>query len=73
MQETVVPMCYLRVKPIGVMHMLDQGEQDDKVAPFLIKSALIFCLLRLLQSMSMILNFVNLKISASWLHIDYWK
>ena len=31
MQEAVVPMCFLRVKPIGVMHMLDQGEQDDKV------------------------------------------
>jgi hypothetical protein len=26
-----VPMCFLRAKPIGVMQMLDQGEQDDKV------------------------------------------
>jgi inorganic pyrophosphatase len=24
-------MCFLRAKPIGVMQMLDQGEQDDKV------------------------------------------
>ena len=24
-------MCFLRVRPIGVMQMLDQGEQDDKV------------------------------------------
>lgn len=24
-------MCFLRVRPIGVMGMLDQGEQDDKV------------------------------------------
>lgn len=31
MQETVVPMCFLRAKPIGVMHMLDGGERDDKV------------------------------------------
>ncbi|KAF8072952.1 ppa2 [Scenedesmus sp. PABB004] len=31
MQEPVVPMCFLRVRPIGVMQMLDQGEQDDKV------------------------------------------
>jgi inorganic pyrophosphatase len=31
MQESVVPMCFLRAKPIGVMQMLDQGEQDDKV------------------------------------------
>eukprot|EP00798_Chlamydomonas_sp_ICE-L_P022285 gene22285-29362_t len=31
MQEPVVPMCFLRVKPIGVMQMLDQGEQDDKL------------------------------------------
>ncbi len=30
-QESVVPMCFLRAKPIGVMQMLDQGEQDDKV------------------------------------------
>ena len=31
MQESVVPMCYMRAKPIGVMKMLDQGEQDDKI------------------------------------------
>lgn len=31
MQEPVVPMCFLRVRPIGVMHMIDQGEQDDKL------------------------------------------
>ena len=24
-------MCFLRAKPIGLMPMLDQGEQDDKV------------------------------------------
>ena len=31
MQEPVVPMAFLRVIPIGVMHMLDQGERDDKL------------------------------------------
>lgn len=31
MQEPVVPMCFMRVRPIGVMQMLDQGEQDDKL------------------------------------------
>ena len=31
MQSTVVPMAFLRAKPIGVMMMLDQGEQDDKI------------------------------------------
>lgn len=31
MQESVAPMCFLRAKPIGLMPMLDQGEQDDKV------------------------------------------
>ncbi|KAK9786382.1 hypothetical protein WJX73_001923 [Symbiochloris irregularis] len=31
MQEPVVPMSFMRVKPIGVMGMLDQGEQDDKI------------------------------------------
>ncbi|KAG2484876.1 hypothetical protein HYH03_016360 [Edaphochlamys debaryana] len=31
MQEPVVPMCFLRAKPIGVMQMLDQGERDDKL------------------------------------------
>ena len=24
-------MCFLRAKPIGLMPMLDQGEQDDKI------------------------------------------
>lgn len=31
MQEIVAPMTFLRVRPIGVMKMLDQGEQDDKI------------------------------------------
>eukprot|EP00894_Picocystis_sp_ML_P005451 jgi/Pico_ML_1/55968/g1572.t1 len=31
MQEPVLPMVFLRAKAIGVMKMLDQGEQDDKV------------------------------------------
>lgn len=31
MQEPVVPMSFLRAKPIGVMQMIDQGEQDDKI------------------------------------------
>lgn len=31
LQEPVVPMCFMRVRPIGVMQMLDQGEQDDKL------------------------------------------
>lgn len=31
MQEPVVPFSFLRAKPIGVMRMVDQGEQDDKV------------------------------------------
>lgn len=31
MQEPVVPFSFLRVKPIGVMRMIDQGEQDDKI------------------------------------------
>lgn len=26
-------MAFLRAKPIGVMQMIDQGEQDDKVNP----------------------------------------
>ena len=30
-QEPVAPMAFLRAKPIGVMGMIDQGEQDDKV------------------------------------------
>lgn len=31
MQEPVAPFSFLRAKPIGVMRMLDQGEQDDKI------------------------------------------
>jgi inorganic pyrophosphatase len=31
MSEPVVPLSFLRVKPIGVMLMIDQGEKDDKV------------------------------------------
>jgi inorganic pyrophosphatase len=31
MQESVVPMCFLRAKPIGVLQMIDQGEADDKI------------------------------------------
>jgi len=31
MQEPVYPMCFLRARPIGLMQMLDQGEQDDKI------------------------------------------
>jgi inorganic pyrophosphatase len=31
MQETVVPLSFLRVRPIGVMNMIDQGEKDDKI------------------------------------------
>lgn len=31
MTETVVPLSFLRVRPIGVMHMIDQGEKDDKI------------------------------------------
>lgn len=31
MQETVVPLSILRVRPIGVMNMLDQGENDEKI------------------------------------------
>jgi inorganic pyrophosphatase len=30
-QETVIPLSILRAKAIGVMKMLDQGEEDDKV------------------------------------------
>lgn len=31
MQETVVPLSILRVRPIGVMMMIDQGEGDEKI------------------------------------------
>ncbi|KFM26242.1 Soluble inorganic pyrophosphatase 2 [Auxenochlorella protothecoides] len=31
MQEPVVPFSFLRARPIGVMQMVDQGEQDDKI------------------------------------------
>jgi inorganic pyrophosphatase len=30
-QESVVPLCIMRAKPIGVMKMVDQGEMDDKI------------------------------------------
>lgn len=30
-QESLVPLCLLRAKPIGLMKMIDQGEMDDKV------------------------------------------
>jgi len=30
-QEPVVPMCILTARPIGVMQMLDQNEEDDKI------------------------------------------
>ena len=30
-QETVVPLCIMLAKPIGVMRMMDQGEGDDKI------------------------------------------
>lgn len=31
MQQAVYPLSYLRVKPIGVMNMIDQNQQDDKI------------------------------------------
>ncbi|KAG9455442.1 hypothetical protein H6P81_008346 [Aristolochia fimbriata] len=31
MQEPVLPGCYLRVRAIGLMPMIDQGEKDDKI------------------------------------------
>lgn len=31
MQEPVYPGCYLKARIIGVMHMTDQGEEDDKL------------------------------------------
>jgi inorganic pyrophosphatase len=31
MQEAVVPGCFLKARVIGVLHMVDQGEQDDKI------------------------------------------
>jgi inorganic pyrophosphatase len=30
-QESAVPLCIMRAKPIGVMKMYDQGEADDKI------------------------------------------
>jgi len=30
-QEPVVPMCIVTARPIGVMQMVDQNEQDDKI------------------------------------------
>jgi inorganic pyrophosphatase len=31
MQEPVYPMSFLKVRPIGLMQMIDQGEKDDKI------------------------------------------
>lgn len=31
MQEPVVPLAVLRVRPIGMMDMLDQGQHDEKI------------------------------------------
>lgn len=30
-QVTLQPLCMLEIKPIGVMHMIDGGEADDKI------------------------------------------
>ena len=30
-QESVLPLSIMRVRPIGVMKMIDQGEADDKI------------------------------------------
>ncbi len=30
-QESTVPLCLMRTRPIGVMRMVDQGELDDKI------------------------------------------
>lgn len=30
-QLAVVPLAIMRVRPIGVIHMLDQGKEDDKI------------------------------------------
>lgn len=30
-KEALVPLCLVRVKPIGMMKMIDQGQLDDKV------------------------------------------
>lgn len=30
-QETIVPLAIMMAKPIGVMKMVDQGEEDDKI------------------------------------------
>ena len=31
MREPVAPGCYLKARIIGVLHMIDNGEQDDKI------------------------------------------
>ena len=31
MQESVVPLSILRARPIGLMRMVDQGQEDDKI------------------------------------------
>ena len=30
-QEAVVPLCIMQARPIGVMKMLDSGQEDDKI------------------------------------------
>merc|ERR1712146_343445 len=34
-QYPVQPMCLMDVRPIGVMHMIDGGEADDKILAFI--------------------------------------
>ena len=31
MQEAVLPLSLMRVRPIGMMHMIDQGQADEKI------------------------------------------
>ncbi|KAK8509725.1 hypothetical protein V6N13_093576 [Hibiscus sabdariffa] len=31
MQEPVLPGCFVRARPLGLMPMIDQGEKDDKI------------------------------------------
>jgi len=30
-QAVVVPLCIMRIRPIGAMQMIDQGQEDDKI------------------------------------------
>src|SRR5918995_1883020 len=34
MQEPVQPLSILRARPIGMMHMVDEGESDEKITCF---------------------------------------